>query len=220
MLDNLSSKQKKIIIIIGVIIILGIIIYIYKSNSIDEYSVDNEEILVSSNNTNNTTSTNETNTENKDKIIIHITGAVKTPGIVKLEEGSRIEDAINKAGGLTEDADITKVNLAYVLEDGIKIRIPSSSDFGDLQEDNILSNESGENIVEDIENSSQSSSININKATEQELRNLPGIGASLASKIIDYRDHNGKFSTIEDIKNVNGIGDSKYENIKDYICIK
>ena len=219
MLDNLNSKQKKVVIIIGTIVILGIIIYIFNNNKVDN-SNDSEEILISKNITNNTVYTNGTNTDNKDKIVIHITGAVKMPGIVKLEEGSRIEDAINKAGGLTEDADITKVNLAYVLEDGIKIKIPSSSDIGDLQEENVLSTESGEGIVEDLENSSQDSSININKATEQELKNLPGIGASLASKIIDYREQNGKFSTVEDIKKVNGIGNNKFENIKEYICVK
>ena len=219
MLDNLNSKQKNAVIIIGTIVILGIIIYIFNNNKVDN-SNDSEEILISKNITNNTVDMNGTNTDNKDKIVIHITGAVKMPGIVKLEEGSRIEDAINKAGGLTEDADITKVNLAYVLEDGIKIKIPSSSDIGDLQEENVLSTESGEGIVEDLENSSQDSSININKATEQELKNLPGIGASLASKIIDYREQNGKFSTVEDIKKVNGIGNNKFENIKEYICVK
>ena len=141
---------------------------------------------------------------------------MKTPGIVKLDEGSRIEDAINKAGGLTEDADISKVNLAYVLEDGTKIKIPSSLDVGDLQDD-ILSNGSGEEIIEEDEKTTQSS---LNKAIEQDLQKLPEIGPSLAYRIISYRNENGKFSTVEDIKNVNGIGDSKYENIRDFICVK
>ena len=218
MLDSLNSKQKKIVIVIGIIILLGVIIYFFKNNSINN-SADDVEILVSKNSTNNIIDKKDAD-DNKEAIIVHITGAVKTPGIVKLEEGCRIEDAINKAGGLTEDADITKVNLAYILEDGIKIKIPKTSDIGDLQEDTILSNESGENVLEDIEKSSQDTCININKATEQELKNLPGIGASLASKIIDYRNNNGKFSIVDDIKKVNGIGDSKFESIRDYICVK
>ena len=218
MLDSLNSKQKKIVIVIGIIILLGVIIYFFKNNSIN-YSADDVEILVAKNSTNNIIDKKDAD-DNKEAIIVHITGAVKTPGIVKLEEGCRIEDAINKAGGLTEDADITKVNLAYILEDGIKIKIPKTSDIGDLQEDTILSNESGENVLEDIEKSSQDTCININKATEQELKNLPGIGASLASKIIDYRNNNGKFSIVDDIKKVNGIGDSKFESIRDYICVK
>jgi len=215
MLENLSSKQKKIIIIIAIIIISGIIFYVYNSNKIDNSTLE-DEILVANN---STEKTKEENTEEKNKIIIHITGAVKIPGIVKLDEGSRIEDAINKAGGLTEDADISRVNLAYVLEDGTKIKIPSNLDVGDLQDD-VLSNGSGEGIIEESEKTTQSSSLNINRATEQDLQKLPGIGPSLASKIINYRNENGKFSTVEDIKNVNGIGDSKYENIREYICVK
>ena len=215
MLENLSSKQKKIIIIIAIIIISGIIFYVYNSNKIDNSTLE-DEILVANN---STEKTKEENTEEKNKIIIHITGAVKTPGSVKLDEGSRIEDAINKAGGLTEDADISKVNLAYILEDGTKIKIPSSLDVGDLQDD-VLSNDSGEEIIEEDEKKTQSSSLNINKATEQDLQKLPGIGPSLAYRIISYRNENGKFSTVEDIKNVNGIGDSKYENIREYIYVK
>ena len=216
MFENLNSKQKILLLISITVIVTGIIIYIYNSNKVDNFEL-NDEILINNNSTNNTI---ENISDEKNMIIIHITGAVKTPGIVKLEEGSRIEDAINKAGGLKEDADISKVNLAYILEDGIKIIIPSNTDIGDFQEENILSNDSGEGIIDNIETSSKSSSLNINKATEQDLQNLPGIGPSLAAKIIAYRDENGKFTTVEDIKNVNGIGDSKYENIKEYICVK
>ena len=216
MLDNLNSKQKKILLIIIIVVVIGVIIYIFNNNKKDNSDLT-EDILVASNSTNNTI---ENITDEKNMIVVHITGAIKTPGIVKLEEGSRIEDAINKAGGLTEDADISKVNLAYILEDGIKIKIPSSTDIGDSQDENILSSDSGEGIVEENKESSQSSSLNINKATEKDFQNLPGIGPSLASKIIAYRDENGKFSNIEEIKNVNGIGNSKYENIKEYIYIK
>ena len=146
---------------------------------------------------------------------------MKQYDVVKLKDGSRIEDAIEAAGGLTENADITNVNLAYVLDDGVKIRIPSITDEknGDEQ---ILEEGSGENIIEETNMTLGASTkeVNINKATETELQSLPGIGASLASRIIEYRNQNGKFSKIEDIKNVNGIGDSKYDNIKDFITVK
>ena len=216
MLDNLTNKQKKFIIIVGALIVIGIIVYIYNSNKIDTSEI-NGEMLIANNETNNMI---DKQTEEKNIIIVHITGAVKNPGIVRLEEGSRIEDAISKAGGLNEDADITNVNLAYILEDGIKIKIPSNSDVTGVQNENILNSDSGENIVEEFKDSNKSSPLNINKATEQDLQNLPGIGLSLASKIIEYREENGKFSTKEDIKNVNGIGESKYENIKEHICVK
>ena len=156
--------------------------------------------------------------EKKEQVIIHITGSVKNPGIVKLKEGSRIEDAIEAAGGLTENADITNVNLAYVIDDGIKIKIPSVTDE-DI-EDEVISENIGENIVEENNETSKGNIVNINKATESELQELPGIGSSLASKIIDYRNQNGKFNNIEDIKNVNGIGESKYSSIKDLIKVK
>ena len=213
MLDNLNSKQKKIIAIIGVIILLVVLYFIYNKNqTIEQYD---ENILVKTENT-----VEENSSEEEKIIIVHITGAVKTPGIVKLKEGSRIEDAINMAGGLTEDADISNVNLAYVLDDGVKIKIPSNLDI-DITEDPITT-ENGENIIEEetISKNKEESSLNINKATKEELQNLPGIGQELASRIVDYREQNGKFSNIEDIKNVSGIGESKFEKIKDLITIK
>lgn len=211
MLDNLNSKQKKIVIIVGIIIIIGILYFIY--NGVDKKSTDqiDNNMLSIENNT-------KENEESKELVIVHITGAVKTPGIVKLPEGARIEDAIDKAGGLTEEGDISDVNLAYVLEDGIKIKIPTISE--EKNEEIIISN-SGEGIIEkEISNNSENKLININKANETDLQTLPGIGASLAGRIIEYRNSNGKFNKIEDIKNVSGIGDSKYENIKNLICVK
>lgn len=216
MFENLNKKQKTTILIIAIIVAIGMIYFIYNKNQIRSDINLESEILISN------TSENKTNVEiQEDLVIIHITGSVKNPGIVKLKYGSRIEDAIEAAGGLTENADITNVNLAYVLDDGVKIRIPSITDEknGDEQ---ILEEGSGENIIEETNMTLGASTkeVNINKATETELQSLPGIGASLASRIIEYRNQNGKFSKIEDIKNVNGIGDSKYDNIKDFITVK
>lgn len=211
MLDNLDSKQKKIVIIVGIIIIIGILYFIY--NEVDKKSTDqiDNNMLSIENNT-------KENEESKELVIVHITGAVRTPGIVKLPEEARIEDAIDKAGGLTEDADISDVNLAYVLEDGIKIKIPTISEE---KNEEIIISSSGEGIVEkEISNNSENKIININKANETDLQTLPGIGASLAGRIVEYRNSNGKFNEIEDIKNVSGIGESKYENIKNLICVK
>ena len=215
MLDNLTKKQKIIVIAIAGIVAIGIMYFIYNKNQVKEDINIENEILV------NNVSTNENNT-NDDIVIIHITGSVKNPGIVKLKEGSRIEDAIEAAGGLTEIADITKVNLAYVVEDGTKIKIPSASEE-DIGDEDIIDSKSGDNIIIEentISSNNSTQTININKATEKEFETLPGIGPSLASKIIEYRNQNGKFGSIEDIKNVNGIGDNKYEKIKDLITVK
>ena len=215
MLDNLTKKQKIIVIAIAGIVAIAIMYFIYNKNQVKEDINIENEILV------NNVSTNENNT-NDDIVIIHITGSVKNPGIVKLKEGSRIEDAIEAAGGLTENADITRVNLAYVVEDGTKIKIPSVSEE-DIGDEDIIDSKSGDNIIIEentLSSNNSTQTININKATEKEFETLPGIGPSLASKIIEYRNQNGKFGSIEDIKNVNGIGDNKYEKIKDLITEK
>ena len=215
MLDNLTKKQKIIVIAIAGIVAIAIMYFIYNKNQLKEDINIEDEILV------NNVITNENNT-NDDIVIIHITGSVKNPGIVKLKEGSRIEDAIEAAGGLTENADITKVNLAYVVEDGTKIKIPSASEE-DIGDEDIIDSKSGDNIIIEenaVPSNNSTQTININKATEKEFETLPGIGPSLASKIIEYRNQNGKFESIEDIKNVNGIGDNKYEKIKDLITVK
>ena len=192
--------------------------FIYNKNQIkDDINLENDILL-----SENSTKENLKDTSEDNAVIIHITGSVKKPGIVKLKEGSRIEDAIEAAGGLTENADISKVNLAYIVEDGTKIKIPSSQEE-DIGDEEVIDNGSGENIIieENTTSSNKSSqTININKATENELQTLPGIGASLASRIIEYRSQNGKFGSIDDIKNVNGIGESKFENIKDLITVK
>ena len=215
MLDNLTKKQKIIVIAIAGIVAIGIMYFIYNKNQVKEDINIENEILV------NNVITNENNT-NDDIVIIHITGSVKNPGIVKLKEGSRIEDAIEAAGGLTENADITKVNLAYVVEDGTKIKIPSALEE-DIGDEDIIDSKSGDNIIIEentVSSNNSTQTININKATEKEFETLPGIGPSLASKIIEYRNQNGKFESIEDIKNINGIGDNKYEKIKDLITVK
>ena len=214
MLKNFNFKQNKTIIIIGIVITIGIIIYFFNNNQLEKSNI-NDEILVS----NNTSSEKKVNNDEESIIVIHITGAVKIPGVVRLTEGSRIEDAINKAGGLTEDANIANVNLAYVLEDGTKIKIPSITDEITMEE-SIINTDGGEGVTDNSNLEKNKTSININKANELELQKLQGIGPSLASKIIDYRNNNGNFENIEDIKKVSGIGDSIFENIKENIYVK
>ena len=163
-------------------------------------------------------------TEDKEKIVIYVAGAVKNEGIYELDKNSRIADCIEKAGGLTEDANIKTINLAYVLEDGMKVYIPSNSDVNKVEDETNLyvskENGSANTGTSTSKNTSvKNSKININIATQTELETLPGIGPSTAEKIINYRKEKGKFGSIEDIKKVSGIGESKYSKIKDYITI-
>ncbi len=141
-------------------------------------------------------------------LLIHVSGAVEKPGLVSISVGSRINDAINAAGGLKKDADLTNINLAELVYDGYKIHIPV---IGEI----VSTPHSSEN-----NNSSQSKKININTASLYELTTLKGIGEATAMKIIEYRNKNGLFNSVKDLLNVSGIGESKYKNIKDYICIQ
>ena len=170
-----------------------------------------------------TESLNENEENNGEMIIVHITGEVNNWGVIELPQGSRIIDAVNKAGGFTDEADVEAVNLAYVLSDGIKVYIPSKNEdpMGDFTAEEYITADSGDNVITGGEKMGESKNelVNINKATQTELETLPGIGPSTALKIISYRNENGAFSSIEDIKNVNGIGDSKFESIRDLICV-
>ena len=174
----------------------------------------------------NNVSEDKSEENSTEKIIIYIAGAIKKEGVYELEEGSRISDAIEQAEGLKEEADITNINLAYKLEDGMKIRIPTQTennekDINKISEEYITKN-SGletENIIEDTSKEKEEK-IDINKATQEELETLSGIGPSTANKIVQYRKDNGNFKSIEDIKNVNGIGESKYNEIKEKIIVK
>ena len=173
--------------------------------------------------------------DTKNKIYVYITGEVVVPGVVILDEGSRISDAINAAGGTTVNANVSKVNLVYVLQDGMKVNIPNNSDLkinpnfeyittasGDGRNDVYSNYGNGDSSSSGTSNGSGSERqeiVNINTASQTELESLPGIGPSLALKIINYRKENGKFSSIEDIKNVSGIGESKFEVLKNFIRV-
>lgn len=198
--------KKLLIILIFLFIILCISIYFFtKEDNNDFISSSKLYILPSTNNS----------IEEINEIVIHIDGEVINPGIVYLPTEARVSDAIEASGGTTELADISKINLAYVLKDGQKIHIPSIYDTDSSQ---YIQDDAGINVIVS-DNSNSSSLVNINLATQSELETLPGVGPSTASKIIDYRNKNGRFQTIEDIMNVSGIGDAKFANIKDYICI-
>ena len=145
-------------------------------------------------------------------IMVDIGGAVNDPMVAELEEGSRVEDAINAAGGVTEDADLTEINRAAFLEDGDKILIPEKQDV----ELNDISNAT-DGSAKGSYTPYSDGKININTAGSEELQTLDGVGPVTAEKIIDYRESNGRFKDIEDIKNVSGIGEKTFEKLKDDI---
>lgn len=210
-MEILNKKQK--IIVVVLIIIMCIVIGYYIISKTEKY--DYSDIEKISNIIEEDQEVDDNIIENK--IVIHITGEEEEEGVIELEKGARISDAIEEAGGTTEEADLSNVNLAYSLSDGQKVKIPNINEKD--EEIIVVEEKAGDNII--IEgNKSKEEKININKAAQTEIETLPGIGPSTALKIITYRNEHGKFKNIEDIKNVSGIGDSKFENIKEYICVE
>ncbi len=227
------NKKTILIIIIIIISILIAIKILIKPNELIENISELESEITEENNQSEKAEKQET----EEKIIIYITGAVKNEGVYEIKENSRIADAIETAGGLKENADIEDINLAYVLEDGIKIYIPTkeeknknttqekqtteytskSSSTTEQTQNNQASTTNANKNINNTTNKNEK--VNINTATQTELETLPGIGPSTALKIINYRKENGKFKTIDDVKKVSGIGDSKFDKIKNFIKV-
>ena len=226
---EMNKKITSLIIVIASIAI-GYYIYYKNNNTYEEFqgSANTEQFATYEEEKREYTQQesdieNEEDEQNKEMIIVHITGQVQNWGVIELEAGSRVIDAVNKAGGFTEEADIEKVNLAYELTDGVKVYIPSKNEEveNSVSTQKYISTDSGENVIMEESDMKEAveALVNINEATQTELESLPGIGPSTALKIISYRQENGNFSSIEDIKKVSGIGESKFENIKELICV-
>ena len=215
----MENKKKIISIALVIVLIICFIIYMVINNQ-DDNEINLEELVASQNDEENEQagkdSENNTQEETKKEIVVHVTGEVKKEGVVYLEEGSRVIDAIKKAGGETKAADLSQVNLAYVLQDGQKIYIPTKNER--------ISSYISENMGENIEGNNnttkkEGAKVNINTAGLEELDQLPGIGPAIAQRIIDYRSEHGEFKKIEDIQEVKGIGDAKFSEIKDNITV-
>ena len=153
---------------------------------------------------------------NSRSFVVYVCGEVIKPGVYELEEGSRLIDAIDKAGGYTENASQSSINLASLLSDEQMIYVPSVKE---VEEAGVA----GVSVGIDNKNASkgqENNLINLNTATKEDLMTLPGIGESKADKIISYRDENGGFKSPEGIMQISGIKDGLYNKIKDRICVK
>ncbi len=159
-----------------------------------------------------------TETPVKDMVMVHVCGAVKAPGVYQAEEASRIIDVINMAGGMLETAANDYLNLASVLNDGMKIYVPFEDEIEavglpkDLTNQSILSSNLQETVNDSL--------VNINTADKSLLMTLTGIGEAKAAEIINYREQNGAFSKLEDIMLVPGIKEAAFSKIKNRICIR
>lgn len=224
----INKKQKIVLIIIISIITFGISYYTYATKINEEFNTEEQNLEVEENEAKkNITEENNEITDETTKIVVHVSGAVNQEGVFELAQNSRVADAIEVAGGVTENAYMKDVNLASPLEDGMKIYIPTKeeNEQGEstsyIRSSNTGTSSSNNNAITQNSGGNKTSNknvkVNINTAGLEELDTLPGIGESTANKIINYRNENGKFKSIEEIKEVSGIGDSKYEKIKDLI---
>ena len=208
---NFSNQEKITIILLLIVIIVGVGIALYKNINSENNFIINRASDISEN--------NPAIQIEIPPLIIHIAGAVKNPGVYQLRSTDRIVDAVKIAGGASEEANLDLVNLAALLKDGQKIIIPykTYSETGEEINTNTY------NYVSSAYSSSPvsaSAKININTADANMLQTLPGIGPVLSERIIEYRNQNGLFGVIDDVKDVSGIAEKKYEGIKDLICVQ
>lgn len=177
---------------------------------IEELMSDDQEGMVSEEEEESTHG-DESVTESSKEMIVDLKGQVKTPGVYHMKEGSRIIDVIEKAGGLLADSETTAVNFAQLLADQMVIYIPKIGE--EVPIESTTPQETSE------EGDQESIKININEADKEALMTLNGIGESKAENILTYREENGLFKTIEEIKNVSGIGEATFNNLKDSIVV-
>jgi len=245
--DNIINKEIKlkmgvlILLIAALVISTGVIGFLL--------SKDDSEIIISKSSNEGGVSTDAVSSpqvtplaeESMEKIQVYVVGEVNNPGVVTLRKGQIIEDAIEAAGGPTDKADLENINLAYILNENVMLKILPKPEFTAGKTDDgtepatsesnlpvqtkspvgveIRSDSGGAVSNDNGQKGGSKDKININTATEAELETLPGVGPATASKIVAFREKNGKFKKIEDIMNVPGIGESKFSNMKDFICV-
>lgn len=145
----------------------------------------------------------------QDLITVDVKGAVKSPGIYDLPVGSRVNDAVQKAGGLTEQADSKSLNLAQKVSDEALVYVPTKGEEA-------VSQQTGSGTAS---STSKEKKVNLNKASLEELKQVKGLGGKRAQDIIDHREANGKFKSVDELKKVSGIGGKTIEKLKDYVTV-
>lgn len=212
-MDWLRKNRKFIFIVLGCLLFLVLYHYspiLMQPNEEEDY-IQQDDLFAGSSVEETAIDGNNVEEGLQDKLlIVDVKGAVKNPGVYEATEGDRVNDIIKKAGGMLDKGEKNGVNLAMKVTDEMIIYVPYIG-----EEDSIISESGNQTSL-----SSDEELININKASETELTELPGVGPSKAAAIIEYREQNGGFSTKEDIKNISGIGEKTYEKLEAFITIK
>ncbi len=202
----MGRREKILIAVLAVLLIGGVVLrFTGVFSGMEEVPANNAEGDIIFSEDNLETADIETVDAEKKLITVHVVGSVSNPGVYHLPEDSRVDDAILKAGGFTPDADMERINLARPLIDGEQILVPEMLKNG-----------------EDIDLSTapeETGMVNINRASVSELETLSGIGETRGRAIVQYREENGPFASIEDIMEVPNIGAGIFEGIKDQITV-
>ena len=226
------KKYGKYMLVLSVGIISFVSMYLYSYNSKNKVKTD---VSVKESVTKKVADL-KVKKEDAKTVFVDVKGAVNTPGVYEIEEGKRIIDAINSAGGLASNANTINLNLSKKVEDEMYIIVYTKNEIYNYKKENTKGEvkcASNECICPDINNDACISKsnvtaeqderiegkISINTATKEELMTLSGIGEAKANAIIEYRNQNGLFKQLEDIKNVSGIGDAAFNKIKDNITL-
>lgn len=222
----LKKYYKYVLVLgIGILSFIGMYFYSYKNEEVitkkEEKKVAIKKVV-------------DNGTEKKNTLFVDVKGAVNTPGVYEIEEGKRIIDAINLAGGLSSNANTINLNLSKKVTDEMYIIVYTKNEIYNYKKNNnsnitCASNEcdcpdSNNDACISKESSKNSSvkvngKVSINTGSKEQLMSLTGVGEAKANAIISYRENNGGFKSLEDIKNVSGIGDALYEKIKDNITL-
>jgi competence protein ComEA len=202
--------EHKIYLIIAVIIFFVAIYYFFEERK--SSSEINVEDIVHTEINEAAAQPPQNQIQEPESFIVDVKGQVKMPGVYASSQDERVIDVVQRAGGLTENADESKVNFAEHVQDAMVIYIPAKGEEGSIPQ--------GLTGDPSAAGGAKQGKINLNKADENELQNLPSIGPSKAAAIIEYRETNGAFKSVEDLKNISGIGDKTFDKLKDLITVQ
>lgn len=223
---EITTKQKMIVTIIMAVVFAGSILLKYQFQQQKGFSVAATGTLGEGTEQIDDLAGREPLEEDL-SLIVDVEGAVRNPGVVHLSEGSRVYQAIEKAGGVLENADTKYINQAELVTDGIIIYVPyleGRNGMVNPEESETISAGavSGASFQQNFGSGNGTETtrpVNINTADRETLMTLPGIGESYAAAIIDYREQNGFFQSVEELKQIEGIGERKFEKLKDRVSV-
>lgn len=224
MLEEIIEKIKEYKLFVGLVVVGAVLggFFLIKGN----HQPQNQVAALSQEVTSSSSSTEEEEEkvvaktkgeEESEQVTVDIKGAVKNPGVYELRAGARVHEAIQKAGGLTADAEAKSINQAQKLTDEAVIYVAK------IGEEGADVTQTGQHQAGASDSASasggESDKVNLNTATEAELQTISGIGQKRASDIIAYRESNGRFKSVDDLKKVSGIGDKTLEKLKEYVTV-